>query len=117
MVSEVKGIMSTEIFDFENYKPVDNENFSFLLTVTVGPKGEMGGDNFDIDVCTPKWLLDNQSADYILGKGKLIVFRYEMKIILARVRALFDGCNGRDWSEIAVKLSRIGHWEFEDYHG
>jgi hypothetical protein len=117
MLSEVKGIMSTEIFNLENYKPDDDENFSFLLTVTVGPKGEIGGDNFDIDVCTPKWLLNNQYDDVILGKGKLIVFRCEMKRILAKVRALFDGCSGKDWNEIAMKLSRIGQWEFEDYRG
>src|ERR1700748_330034 len=115
MLSEVKGIMSTEIFDLENYKPENNENFSFLLTVTVGPKGEIGAENFDIDVCTPKWLLDNQYDDFVLGKGKLIVFRCDMKKILARIRALFNECNGEDWNEIAVKLSRIGHWEFEDY--
>lgn len=24
-------------------------------------------------------------------------------------------CTGKDWSEVAGKLSRYGHWEFEDY--
>jgi hypothetical protein len=117
MVSEVKTIISTDIFDLENYKPDDDENFSFLLTVTVGLRGEIGGDNLDIEVCTPKWLVERQYGEIILGKGKLIVFKCEMKRILARVRALFDGCSGKDWSEIAIKLSRIGIWEFEDYRG
>jgi len=115
MLSEVKAIMSTDIFDLNNYRPDDYESFSFLVTVTVGPKGEIGADLFDIDVCTPKWLLDNQNSDTILGKGKLIVFRCDMKIILARIRALFEGCSGKDWNEIATKLSRIGNWEFENY--
>jgi hypothetical protein len=115
MLSEVRSIMSTEIFDLENYRPDNYENFSFLVTVTVGPKGEIGGELFDIDVCTPKWLLDHQSDNAILGKGKLIVFRCDMKMILARIKGLFEGCSGKDWNEIAIKLSRIGHWEFEDY--
>ena len=115
MLSEVKSIMSTEIHDLENYRPDDFENFSFLLTVTVSPKGEIGGEMFDIDVCTPKWLLDHQDTDFILGKGKIIVFKCDMKMILARVRGLFEGCTGKDWSEITIKLSRIGLWEFEDY--
>jgi hypothetical protein len=115
MLSEVKGIMSTEIFDLENYRPDDYENFSFLLTITVGPKGEIGTEYFDVDVCTPKWLLENQHDNVILGKGKIIVFKCDMKMILKRIRALFDGVVGKDWNDIAIKLSRIGHWEFEDY--
>jgi hypothetical protein len=115
MLSQVRNIMSTEIFDLENYRPDDYENFSFLLTVTVGAIGETGGDLFNIDVCTPKWLLDHQYDDVIIGKGKLIVFRCDMKMILARIRRLFEGCSGKDWNEIAIKLSRIGDWEFEDY--
>jgi hypothetical protein len=115
MVSEVKNIMSTEVFDLENYRPDDYESFSFLVTVRVGPKGEDGSDIFYLDICTPKWLLDNQYDDFVIGKGKLIVFRCDMKIILSRIRGLFDGCVGKDWNEIAIKLSRIGLWEFEDY--
>lgn len=115
MESEVKNIMSTEIFDLENYMPLDNESFSFAITISVGPKGEVGAEYFDVDVCTPKWLMNNQYDDVIWGKGKLIVFRYDMKMILGRIRAMFNGCRGEDWNEIAIKLSRIGQWEFENY--
>ena len=115
MISEVKDIMSTEVFDLENYRPDDYESFSFLVTVRVGLKGEDGSDIFYLDVCTPKWLLDNLNSDYFVGKGTLIVFRCDMKMILERIRTLFTGCAGKDWNEIAIKLSRIGQWEFEDY--
>lgn len=115
MQSEVKSIMSTEIFDLENYRPDDNELFSFLLTITVGIKGEPGGENFDVDVCSPKWLLHNQYDDIIIGSGKLIAFKCDMPRILSKVKSLFDGCAGKDWNEIAMKLSRVGKWEFEDY--
>jgi Immunity protein 8 len=115
MLSEVKGIMGTQVFDLENYRPDNYEDFSISITVTVGPKGEKAGDNFDIEVCTPKWLLDHRYDDFILGKGKLIVYRCDMIFILAKIRALFEGCIGKDWNEIAIKLSRIGQWEFEDY--
>lgn len=115
MTSEVKGMMSTEIFDLDNYRPDDYESFSFLISVTVGVKDVAGGDIFDIDVCSPKWLLQNQSDDFFVGSGSLIVFTCDMRKIISKVRALFDGCEGNDWSEIAIKLSRIGRWEFENY--
>lgn len=28
---------------------------------------------------------------------------------------LVDRCEGKDWAEVANKLSRHGAWEFEDY--
>jgi len=51
----------------------------------------------------------------ILGSNKLIVFRFDMDRILTRIKNLFGNCSGKDWNEIAIKLSRIGHWEFENY--
>jgi hypothetical protein len=31
------------------------------------------------------------------------------------MRRLVERCSGATWQEIAVKVSRIGYWEFEDY--
>jgi hypothetical protein len=115
MLSEVKSIVSTEVIDLENYRPDNYEEFSISVTVTVGPKGEKAGDNFNIEVCTPKWLSENRHDDVILGKGKLLVFKCDMIMILAKIRSLFGGCSGKDWNEIAIRLSRIGDWEFENY--
>ena len=116
MQSEVKSIISAEIADFSTYRPRDEKSFSFLLMVAVGPKGKEGEEVFNIQICTPKWLMDNHNlGEMVLGKHKLIVFEFEMQRILDKVKGLFDSCSGKDWDEIAIKLSRIGHWEFEDY--
>jgi len=116
MISEIKNIMSSDIFDFKTYWPEDERSFMFSITVTVGIKGKPGGDLFGVEICTPKWLLDNYNEnEIILGVDKLIVFKYDIEKILSRIRALFDGCSGNTWEEIAIKLSRIGHWEFENY--
>ena len=116
MISEVKNIISPDIVDFQNYWPEDPENFAFLISTRVGPRGEPTEESFDMVVCTPKWLLNKYGEDaVILGQNKLIVFDFDMERILARIRKLFDNRPGKDWSEIAIKLSRIGHWEFADY--
>ena len=116
MLSEIKKIISPDIIDFKTYWPEDAESFSFLITVIVGPRGDAGEESFDVVVCTPKWLLNKYDEnEMILGKDKLIVFRFDMDRILARIRKLFDNCGGKDWDEIAIKLSRIGKWEFENY--
>jgi hypothetical protein len=116
MISEVKSLMSTEVYDLENYRPDDYQSFCFTVTVSVGIKGEDGADMFNVNVCTPKWLLENYSKEeMLLGRHKLIVFYCDMPMILRRIRKLFDNCVGDNWAEIALKLSRVGHWEFEDY--
>ena len=38
---------------------------------------------------------------------------------IERLRAFLDGyarqCVGETWQEVAVKLARLGRWEFDDY--
>ena len=116
MISEVKSMMSSDIYDLMSYTPDDKKSFMFLIRVMVGANDEKGEESFDIEICTPKWLMDNHNlAEIVLGKHKLIVFEFDMRRILEKVKKLFDNCSGKDWNEIAIKLSRIGHWEFEDY--
>jgi hypothetical protein len=108
-MSEVKQIISADITNFDSYLPEDEETFSFPLQVLVGPKGEPSEESFNIQVCTPKWLLSRYNEnEIILGAYKLIVFKFDMERILARVRKIFDNCDGKDWNEIAIKLSRVG---------
>lgn len=116
MVSEVKNMISPDIIDFKNYWPENEKSFSFLISVLVGPKGELTTESFDILVCTPQWILNKyEENEMLLGSNKLIVFKFDLEKILVRVKKLFENCSGKNWNEIAIKLSRIGHWEFEDY--
>jgi len=116
MLSEIKSITSPDVVDFNTFWPEDEETFSFLLSVRVGPRGEAVDESFDIRVCTPKWLLANyKDTDMILGSYKLIVFKYDIDAIFKRINRIFANCSGKDWNEIALKLSRVGHWEFENY--
>ena len=116
MISEIKHIVSPDILNFETYYPEDDECFSFLVSILVGSKEAQFEEAFNVEVCTPKWLLQNYNEDEILlGKDKIIVFVYNREKIFKRIRELFDGRSAKSWNEIAIKLSRIGQWEFEDY--
>jgi len=105
-----------DIEDLTNYPPAQLDNFCFLFRVMVGLVGKEGTESFDIQVCTPKWLLSNMKKDEIIcGRHFLIVLAYYFEPILNRIRNLIEACTGNDWDEIAEKVSRIGFWEFEDY--
>lgn len=118
MDAELKRLHSPDIYDLENYQPDDSEEFGFLLQAMVGPKGKDGEESFDINVCTPKWLKENNGrSSIIIGRHYLIVGEYNYKSISEFIQGYLRTCSGDSWSEVAEKVSRLGKWEFEDYDG
>lgn len=116
MKVEIKSFISPDILDFKNFEPTDKESFSFLLEFIVGLKGEKGGDEFSIEVSTPKWLLENyKKEDVLFCRHRIIVFEYDINRIINEIENHFESVIGNSWEEIANKISRIAHWEFEDY--
>ena len=116
MKVEIKSFISPDILDFKNFEPTNKESFSFLLELVVGVKGKVGGDLFSIEVSTPKWLLENYKKEEILFcRHRIIVFEYDINRIINKIENHFESVTGNSWEEIANKISRIAHWEFEDY--
>jgi hypothetical protein len=116
MRAEIKRIYSPDIGDLAFFKPQDPESFSFLLRIIAGPEGEEGEESFDVEVCTPRWLLETYQRDeVVIGRHHLIVFEYNWERITQTVTSFCASCFGETWKEAAEKLGRIGKWEFEDY--
>jgi hypothetical protein len=113
MKAILKHLHSPDV-DFRDYWPTEEDNFSFLVQAMIGPEGNDASESFDIVVCTPKWLTAHCN-DPIWGRHMLIVPGYDIEKIRQFIASYCSGCAGSDWNEIAGKLSRIGHWEFEDY--
>jgi len=116
MKAKVKGIHSPDIFDLASYIPNDAEKFSLLLQIMVGPADSDGEESFDIEVCTPQWLIETyQKNDVLIGRHYLIVFEYNYDRIISRIVSYISSCEGKTWHELAEKIGRLGLWEFEDY--
>lgn len=115
MRAELKRLHSPDV-DLDSYYPEDPECFGFFVQAMIGIEGKEGDDSFGIEVCTPKWLLKNHSeTDVVFGRHKLIMFDYDIGRIRSAIARYCEYCFGEEWLEIAEKLARIGHWEFEDY--
>lgn len=98
------------------FSPPSPDNFALLITAMVGSDDAPDEDNFDIIVCTPLWLLDRcEEQGFVLGRHHLIVHHYDWKLIDRTIRQLIENVSGDTWAEIAMKIARIGQWEFEDY--
>jgi hypothetical protein len=118
MRAKIKSVEITESADLspENYTPQDVENFRCTLGFTIGPSDSDGGELFYLTVCSPKWLAGACEEDgFMSGRHHLIVPAYNLKAIMQIVTKVIDNCSGDSWESVAIKLSRLANWEFEDY--
>ena len=82
----------------------------------IGPALQDGEESFDVEVCTPAWLAQRYGPHGIVsGRHHLIVFEYDFKVIDSYLREFVANCSGDTWQDVAGKIGRLGHWEFEDY--
>jgi hypothetical protein len=82
----------------------------------VGPTGSPGEESFDFAVCSPTWLAAEAEHQRIIsGRFYLISARFDFGAVEQHVRNQVALATGNSWTEIATKLARWSHWEFEDY--
>ncbi len=118
MVAEIKFHSLIGGDAFESYKPEDPENFSLILRLIVGPRGQPGEESFDITICTPASLAEECAVrGFVLGRHRLVVSAYDPSLIMNTVSKLVAHCTGLSWGEVGSKIARIALWEFEDYQG
>jgi hypothetical protein len=116
MIAELKRLHSPDVDDLPSWVPGD-ENFSILLQVIAGPAGSPGEESFDVTLCTPAWIKAVlESEKVIMGRHLLIVSDFDYDRIYSFISKYVSSCSGHNWSDLASKLGRLGHWEFEDYN-
>jgi hypothetical protein len=116
MRGKVTKIFCPDIADLDSFYPEDAESFSFLLRIMVGADELSGEESFDIEVVTPKWLMENYSSDeLILCQHKIIVFEYNINRIKSRIAKIIESQTSDTWEGLASKISKIALWEFDDY--
>ena len=98
------------------FHPKEEDNFCFNFQFTVGEGGVDFGDSYQILICTPKWIMENERDKEIINmRHRLIVFEYNLEKIVSYVKKYIARCSGQNYDEIAPKIGRLGFWEFEDY--
>lgn len=116
MRAELKRLHSPDA-DLKSYRPGPEADFSILLQAMIGYEGGDAEESFSFVVCTPGWLRDLclKSGGPIFGASHMVVDAFDYYEIEAALKRLCRSIEGRDWGELAGKLSRYGAWEFADY--
>jgi len=88
--------------------PKENDNFCINFQFLVGEKGKEGTEYFQVLICTPKWMLENEKDKKIIsGHHRLIVFEYNQNDIVNYLKRYLANCSGNDWNEIIHKINNI----------
>jgi hypothetical protein len=111
--AELRKLHSPDILDLESFKP--EGGFGILVQAMVGPLGSVGEESFDIIACTPEWFSAEMKQNIVSGRHHLFMKYYDYQSLRQFIRDYCASCHGASWQEVAQKLSRMGHWEFEDY--
>jgi hypothetical protein len=115
MRAVIRGIHSPDARDLESFYPDDPENFELLLQIMAGPHDGPGAESFDVVVCSPRWLeAQLKPGEIRSGRHYLITLGWNWAELQRDIRRRVESCEGNDWGEVALKLARLGHWEFED---
>jgi Immunity protein 8 len=92
------------------------KNFHILVQIIVGPDDGPGEESFDVSVCDLDYLAGQlESEPIISGRHYLIVDRFDKGMIEGYLRRQVELIDESTWRDVAERMSRIGHWEFEDY--
>jgi hypothetical protein len=114
MRARLKTLRSDDIPDLGRWTPPVPDEFAVPLTLEVGPLGLRGRERFELLVVTPRWLQRRHGRDgAVLGRGKLIVFEWDLERVRAFLSRKVEACTGRSWPEVARKVGEIAEWEGE----
>ena len=116
MRAEIKSFEGLGQEEPETYLSPDPHDDSFWLRMLVGPANEPGEESFDVLVCTPSWLARIVSEEGPqIGRHRLILEHLDLRMAEAFLRRQVERLEAPAWEDLAVKISRLGYWEFEDY--
>lgn len=111
MRAELKAMLSPDLQ--KPRIPDEPDACAVLIQAEIGPKGSEGAEIFQFEVVTPRWLLANPQLRW--ARSQLFLPEFSWNEVEALLKRLVSSVSGETWEEIAIKLSRYMHWEFEDY--
>ncbi len=110
-------LYSPDVEDLQRFVPDDPKNVGILIQLLVGSSDRGGAESFDVLVCTPDWI--RQEVEFrggiLDGRHHVIVDRWDWPTISSYLRMRVEEVGAADWQGVAMKLGRLGRWEFQDY--
>jgi hypothetical protein len=96
VIPVLRRLHSPDVPDLTEFQPVDATNVGFLLLqMIVGPLEGEGEESFDVIVCIPRWLLENQAPDEVIsGRHHIVMAEYNLKRLEEFITSYLCQCEG-----------------------
>jgi hypothetical protein len=115
MKADLKRLHSPDAHDLQSFQPPDPECFSVFIQAMIGPEHDETFESFDLMVCSPAWLRQKvEEQGPVLGMHHLVVASFHYPTIEGAIKRFCARCLGDTWQEVALKVGRLGRWEFDD---
>ena len=98
--------------------PSEPAHFLLLARMFIGPSDGPGEESFNVEVCTPQWLDQRCAAEgFVDGRHRVVTTldTFTESGLRSFLTRRVENVHGETWPEVALKVARLGHWEFEDY--
>lgn len=117
MKAELKNLYSLDIDEsLKCFRPTDEYFFGLNVRLMVGENGIEGEESFDLIVCSPDWIkAQYENSGWVWGRHMLILLKYDYELMISQIKKYINSISGESWEDIALQVSRIALWEFEDY--
>jgi len=121
MNAEIKNILLIDDFsiNFKDYIPENIKNFNLNISLEIGAKDEEWSNIFEVEILNE---LDETRGeviftydDILFFKSKIVIQSYSYSKIIQAINQYISICSGEGWDNIAVKLSQVFNWEYENY--
>jgi len=115
MLAELKRLHSPDVLDLRSWLPASDE-FAILVQILAAPQGSPGEESFDVTVCSTAWIAQRAREERIIdGRHHLVVDHFDYDRLYQYISGYVSSCEGPTWQDVALRLGRLGRWEFEDY--
>ena len=119
MKAKIKSLMIIDdLFTLPHkYMPQNRNDFDIGFSLEIGPENKDGSNIFDIRIsndCAQSetiLVIDN----IVFKKGCIQMNHYDYYQALEAIRKYIDTIDFSSWEEIALELSKVFDWEFENY--
>lgn len=115
MRAVLRALMSLEVHDLSSWAP-ESDEWAIGIRILAGPDDGPGEESFDFTMCSVEWLATKVRRDGLVdGRHLLVADGFNWEALKSYVERRVRQSEGDSWGEVAERLGRLGHWEFEDY--
>lgn len=102
--------------DLSTYNPEEPQVFGFTLAFSIGVEGQTSSDLFEVLVASAPYLAQRYPEQAVVFLRHIILASdYNVNAAVALMNKFVSSLEGSSWQELAIKISAVARWEYEDY--